>query len=323
MTHTSELKGRAVLVTGAAGCIGAWTVKLLKDLGAVPVVFDLTDNRQRLELIMDNAQSVIWELGDITDFERLSQVADAHNIEAIIHLAALQVPFCKADPINSTKINVIGSTHILELARQRGITRFSYASSIAAPAMGDNKWLATLYGAHKVCTEQMAAVYWQDWELPSVGIRPAIIYGPGRDQGMSAAPTLAMLAACTNQPYTIPFSGDVSFVHVEDAAIRFIAAAATSYNGAHVFDLNGTPAHITEIVELIKNRRPDAQISFTGDPMPFPANPEDGDLDSLLKTTACRPIRQGIIDTFNSFDQAHARGADLAGLLQTILGRNP
>jgi nucleoside-diphosphate-sugar epimerase len=140
---------------------------------------------------------------------------------------------------------------------------------------------------------------------------------------MSAAPTLAMLAACTNQPYTIPFSGDVSFVHVEDAAIRFIAAAATSYNGAHVFDLNGTPAHITEIVELIKNHRPDAQISFTGDPMPFPANPEDGDLDSLLKTTACRPIRQGITDTFNSFDQAHARGADLAGLLQTILGRNP
>ena len=141
---------------------------------------------------MPDAESVIWELGDITDFERLTEVAETHNIEAIIHLAALQVPFCKADPISSTRINVMGSIHMLELARQRGITRISYASSVAAPAMGDNDWLATLYGAHKICGEQMAAVYWQDWGVPSIGIRPAIIYGPGRDQGMSAAPTIAL-----------------------------------------------------------------------------------------------------------------------------------
>ena len=141
MSNLSNLEGQAVLVTGAAGCIGAWTIKLLTEIGAVPVVFDLTDNRQRLELIMDDSQSVTWELGDITDFDRLQAVADKYNVEAIIHLAALQVPFCKADPVGSTKINVIGSTHILELARQRGITRLSYASSIAAQAMGDNDWL--------------------------------------------------------------------------------------------------------------------------------------------------------------------------------------
>ncbi|MFQ3283283.1 MAG: NAD(P)-dependent dehydrogenase (short-subunit alcohol dehydrogenase family), partial [Reinekea sp.] len=70
MSDLSNLEGRAVLVTGAAGCIGAWTVKLLTEIGAVPVVFDLTDNRQRLELIMNGAESVTWELGDITDFER-------------------------------------------------------------------------------------------------------------------------------------------------------------------------------------------------------------------------------------------------------------
>ena len=178
MTQSNTFENCPVLVTGAAGCIGAWTVKLLSELGAVPVVFDLTENRQRLELIMDDAESVTWELGDITDFDRLQEVAEKYNIQAIIHLAALQVPFCKADPVGSTKINVLGSTHILELARQRGISRLSYASSIAAQAMNDNEWLATLYGAHKVCTEQMAAVYWQDWGIPSVGIRPAIIMAP-------------------------------------------------------------------------------------------------------------------------------------------------
>ena len=139
MSHSAELAGKAVLITGAAGCIGAWVVKQLRELGATPVVFDIAENRERLDLIMPDADTVIWELGDITDFERLTEVAEAHNIEAIIHLAALQVPFCKADPIGSTRINVMGSIHMLELARQRGITRMSYASSVAAPAMGGQR----------------------------------------------------------------------------------------------------------------------------------------------------------------------------------------
>ena len=135
MIDKSAFKDCPILVTGAAGCIGAWTVKLLSEAGAVPIVYDLTENRQRLKLIMKNSGSIIWELGDITDFDRLQAVAEKYKIEAIIHLAALQVPFCKADPIGSTKINVIGSTNIIELARQKGISRFSYASSIAAQAM--------------------------------------------------------------------------------------------------------------------------------------------------------------------------------------------
>jgi len=321
MSQAVDWTGCPVLVTGAAGCIGAWTVKLLNQMGAIPVVFDLTENRQRLELIMQDAHKVIWELGDITDYQRLQEVAETHNIQAIIHLAALQVPFCKADPIGSTKINVLGSTHILELARQRGITRLSYASSIAAQAMADNEWLATLYGAHKLCTEQMAAVYWQDWGVPSVGIRPAIVYGPGRDQGMSAAPTMAMLAAFLGKAYEIPFSGDISYVHVEDAAWRFISAASQSFQGAHVFDLDGTPAGIEDVISMIKGLRNDADISYVGSAMPFPANPDDGKLNQLLGIDGCRPMAQGITDTMAIFEQAQQRGLDLDQLFENILRR--
>jgi nucleoside-diphosphate-sugar epimerase len=323
MSNLSNLEGQAVLVTGAAGCIGAWTIKLLTDIGAVPVVFDLTDNRQRLELIMDDSQSVPWELGDITDFDRLQAVAEKYNVEAIIHLAALQVPFCKADPVGSTKINVIGSTHILELARQRGITRLSYASSIAAQAMGDNDWLATLYGAHKVCTEQMSAVYWQDWGVPSVGIRPAIIYGPGRDQGMSSAPTVAMLAAAVGDAYQIPFSGNISYVHVEDAALRFVTAASKSYGGAYVFDLDGTPADIVQVINLIESEQKGAAISYTGNAMPFPADPDNLKLNQFLDIPGCRSMAQGVADTMLVFEQAKHRGVDLKKLLDATIRRNP
>ena len=48
MSHSAELAGKAVLVTGAAGCIGAWVVKQLRELGATPVVFDIAENRERL-----------------------------------------------------------------------------------------------------------------------------------------------------------------------------------------------------------------------------------------------------------------------------------
>ena len=317
------LAGQAVLVTGAAGCIGAWVVRQLRELGARPVVFDIAENRERLHLIMPDADAVTWELGDITDFQRLSAVAATHDIQAIIHLAALQVPFCKADPVGSTHINVIGSVHILELARQRGINRLSYASSVAAPAMGSNNWLATLYGAHKVCGEQMAQVYWQDWGVPSVGIRPAIIYGPGRDQGMSAAPTIAVLAAEVGADYTIPFTGDVGFVHVEDAAARFIAAASRSYEGAHVFDLNGTPATVAEMLAQLAQHYPEASIQATGDAMPFPAEANSGDLETLLGLPACRTLEAGIAATVAGFREARDRGIDLEHIFQQTLGKTP
>lgn len=318
----SDLSGKSVLVTGAAGCIGAWVVKTLIDIGAKPVAFDLTDNRSRLDLIMDGAEDVTWELGDITDYERMTAVIQTHNIFAIIHLAALQVPFCKADPIGSTKVNVLGTTHILEAARQNGIKRLSFASSIAAPAMGDNDFLATLYGAHKVCGEQMAAVYWQDWLVPSVCIRPGIIYGPGRDQGMSAAPTIAMLAAFDGQSYTVPFSGPVAFVHVEDAANRFIGAIAREGDGAYVFDMQGTSMRVEDVIEAIKSKVQGADVGWAGSPLPFGDMPDNGSLDKLIGAQPYRAMTVGIDDTLAAFETARQRGVLTSELAADLIAKN-
>ncbi len=318
----SELKNKAVLITGAAGCIGAWVVKKLIGLGAVPVVFDVTENRERLNLIMPNANDVIWEVGDITDYDSVNSVIAKHDIFAVIHLAALQVPYCKEDPIGSVKVNVLGTTHIFEAVRKNGIKRLTYASSIAAPAMEDNDYLATLYGAHKVCGEQMAAVYWQDWKVPSVCIRPGVIYGPGRDRGMSAAPTMAMLAAFNTQSYAIPFSGPVAFVHVEDAADRFIGAVARSVEGAPVFDMQGTEADIADVISETGRQIQGADIEMTGDSLPFPHAPDAGDLDRFIGVAPYRLMKDGIADTLQVFAQARERGVLTPEIAANMIGQS-
>jgi len=314
------MKNRAVLVTGAAGCIGAWTVKLLTEMGANPIVYDLSKNRSRLHLIMDGADDVIWEQGNISDFEKLKGVIIKHDVSAIIHLAAVLSPTCKTDPLDSTRANIMGSINILEAARQTVVKRITYASSVAVPAMGDNEYLATLYGAHKFCGEQMAGVYWQDWQTPSIGIRPGIIYGPGRDQGMSAAPSIAMLAALEGKPYTIPFSGYMAFCHAEDAAQRFVAAISKDQIGAPVFDMNGTHENTAKIVELIKTKTGvNAEINFTGDAIPFPAEKDDGKLDGLLGVAPYRSLEDGITHTLACFKEAKERGIDISALSERLI----
>ena len=110
-----------------------------------------------------DADSLLWETGDIADVERLAEVVGKYRPTAIVHLAALQVPFCKADPVKGARVNVVGTVNVFEVAKRAGIRRVVYASSVAADAMapGDG-WLETLYGAYKVCNEQVARVYWRE-----------------------------------------------------------------------------------------------------------------------------------------------------------------
>jgi len=318
----SDLSNKSVLVTGAAGCIGAWVIKLLQELDVQPVAYDLSTNRERLDLIMDNTNNVIMEFGDITDYHNLSTIVKRHSVSAIVHLAALQVPFCRADPVNSTRINVMGSINILEVARQHNISRVSYASSVASPAMGDNEWMSTLYGAHKICGEQMADVYWQDWQVPTVGIRPTVIYGPGRDQGMSAATTIAMLAAFADRPYSIPFTGPVAYVHAQDAALRFVAAIAQPRQGASVFNLTGTTVNSETVVELLHKAYPSCSITATGAGLPFPSDENNSALDTFLNVSSCRSFENGMQDTLNSFALAKQRGMLNDAMITKLIEKN-
>ena len=123
------------LITGALGCIGAWTVRNLLQEGAGVTVFDLDSEPRRLRLVLTDEElaQVNFVTGDITDLSGLETALDANDITHVIHLAGLQVPFCKADPALGARVNVVGTVNVFESVKRRldRIKRVTYASSIA------------------------------------------------------------------------------------------------------------------------------------------------------------------------------------------------
>ena len=299
-----------VLITGAGGCIGAWALSLLADAGVPVVAMDLSDDKRRPRLLMAESEleQVKWLTGDIADTNAVMKAIEHSGAKAIIHLAALQVPFCKADPVAGAAVNVVGTINIFEAARKLGIKRIAYASSIAAHGVFDPKTLATLYGAYKFCNEQTARVYAQDWQIGSVGLRPGVVYGIGRDQGMTSKTTVAILAAAAGKPYTIPFRGPVSWLHAGEVAGAFIKAVSRDRAAAEVFDINGTPSTVEESVEVLRRIAPGAQIAISGEALPFPMQLSDQPVRNFLGDYGAVEIEEGIRRTFEVFESLLAKG---------------
>ena len=286
-----------VLITGAGGCIGAWTIAMLLKNNIDVIACDLTNNKKRPELLIDSQDlsKVPWIEGDISDTESVLNTIEKYKPESIIHLAALQVPFCAADSTAGAKVNVVGTVNVMEAAKQNSIRRIAHASSMAAHSfLPGSDSLKTLYGAYKMCDEQISEVYWQDHKVPSVCLRPAIVNGVGRDQGMTSKQTVAMLAAALGQPYDIPYKGNVSHLSAAEVASAFIHSVSYDGDGAFVFDIFGESVNINETIKMIKEIKPNAKITSSGSEMPFPSKLSDIPLRKHLKE---RINDYGSIDT--------------------------
>ncbi len=313
------------LVTGALGCIGAWVVRQLVKEGAGVTVFDLAADPakpaslHRLRLILEDEElsRVKFVQGDIGELPAVEGIVKDHAITHIIHLAALQVPFCKADPSMGARVNVVGTVNVFEAAKRAGLKRVVYASSVAVFGRseeypdGDVASDAPLkphthYGVFKQANEGTAQVYRQDDGISSIGLRPYTVYGPGRDQGMTSAPTKAMLATAAGKPYHIPFGGRGSFEYVEDVATLFIQCARLPFTGAEVFNLRGSVVHMSEIIDAIEFAEPAARgrITFDDKPLPFPEGLDDSDLKKLLGSLPETPLQEAVSATIAHFKKA-------------------
>jgi UDP-glucuronate 4-epimerase len=302
------------LVTGALGCIGAWACATLAGEGAYVVGFDLGENRSRLDLATDAEIPLVR--GNITDREALDRTLDAHGITHVVHLAALLIPQIKVDPPYGTGVNIIGTVNVLDAAKTRGI-QVAWASSAAVYSDADDDGTpvpndatghpVTFYGVHKQACEGLARIFWQEEQVPSIGLRPWIVYGPGRDTGLTASPTLAMAAAARGEDYTIAFGGRTQLQFAPDVARAFVAAARAATEGSHVFHVGGPVTALEECAVVIEAAAPGVTVSVdSANILPFPEEFDGSELDRAIGPISRTPLAEGVRLTIDRLRAAPA-----------------
>jgi len=298
------------LITGALGCVGAWCCRQLVRESHTVVGLDLESDRRRAELVMSGEELAAVEFvrGDITDLSALERLLDSRGITHVVHLAAMLIPLAAADPPRGALVNVVGTVNVFEAAKRHGVAGLAYASSAAAYDRADGVRVAedadghptSHYGVHKQANEGAARVYWRNDGLASVGLRPHVVYGAGRDHGLTAGPTLAMLAAARGEAYEIPFGGRAQFQYAGDVAARFIDAARAALRDAVVRNLGGPSEDMTDVVAAIEAVEPAAAGKITVKPEVVLPLPEDMEASQPITT----PLRQGVLETIELFRRA-------------------
>jgi nucleoside-diphosphate-sugar epimerase len=323
-----------VLLTGGYGCIGAWIVRQVLPRGDEAWIYDLHEDPRRLRLLLSDEQvgQVRFHQGDVTDLDNLKRAIADHAITHVVHLAGLQVPTCRKDPILGARINVLGTLAVFEAVRafQNQVQRVVYASSAAvfgpqsdygAGPLGDDVKLTptTHYGYFKCCNEGNARIYFQDHDLSSVGLRPWTVYGVGRDLGMTSEPTRAIKALALGRPYHISYGGWQDFQYAEDVAGVFIRALEAPYRGAKSYNLRGEMVDLAAFHRALCAADPAAEqlITYGTMQLGIAYDLDDGallrDLGPIVKT----PLVEGVRRTLTMFRALMVDGrldtADLDG----------
>lgn len=320
------------LLTGGYGCIGTWIARNLLKQGHQVSIFDVVEDTRRMSLVMspDEIARVQYIEGDITDGASFTRTAGHLGISHIIHLAGLQVPVCREDPIKGAMVNVIGTLNVLETARElKGqVQRIVYASSGAVYGMeeGYGSGLVsndailkplTHYGVFKQCNEGNARVAYLDHGIVSIGLRPWTVYGPGRDFGLTSDPTKAVKAAMLGREFVINYGGRNNMQYVADTAEIFIRCTQADYEGAEAFSIRGDVVTIDEVIASIESVIPESAglVTHTTTEIPIAADLDGSRLENDIGEIAHTPLDDGIRSTYEIFKSCHEMGnLDLSDL---------
>ena len=162
----------------------------------------------------------------------------------------------------------------------------------------------THYGAFKLATEGSARAYWHDRRIASIGFRPFVVYGPGRETGVSAGPSLACRAAARGEACTLGYTGAAGLIYVDDVAQAFEQALLTPVQGASVYNLIGQTATVDEVMAEIRRQVPGARLQAEGPPLTIAPGLSEEGLEQLLPGRQITSLADGIAATLRHYRTA-------------------
>ena len=260
-----------VLVTGAAGFIGAAVCERLLERGERVVgldnlnsYYDPSLKQARLDRLGELAPSPAngpgeaapaWSFHrlDLADGEAIADLFAATKPRAVVNLAAQAgVRYSLENPAAYIQANLVGFGHILEGCRHHGVEHLVYASS--SSVYGGNKAMpfaegqpvnhpVSLYAATKKANELMAHTYSHLYGLPATGLRFFTVYGPWGRPDM--APMLFAKAILAGEPIKVFNNGQMrrDFTYIDDIVTGVIACLDKPATADPAFDAaNPDPA---------------------------------------------------------------------------------
>jgi nucleoside-diphosphate-sugar epimerase len=314
-----------VLLTGGYGCIGSWIARHLLERGDRVRIYDLKEDTRRLRQILpeERLRQIAFAPGDVTDLAGLRTALETNQITHVVHLAGLQVPVCRADPLLGAKVNVLGTLAVFEAVRLLAgqVQRLVYTSSAAVfgppevyprGALADDVPLipSTHYGVFKCCNEGNARIYFQDFGLSSIGLRPWTVYGVGRDFGMTSEPTKAIKSLALGRAYHISYGGVQDMQYVDDVARIAVRCLEAPYQGAKAYNLRGHVVDLPTFHRTLCAVDPAAAklITYGERQIAIAYDLDDAALQRDLGPLPSTPLEEGIRRTLTLFRQLQAEG---------------
>lgn len=276
-----------VLVTGGTGFIGQPTIAALIAAGHSVRVLDLKPRQGVLPAEVELLS------GDVTDTAAVASAAEGCG--GIVHLAGLMTVDCARDPLLAARVNFIGSLNVFEAAKARRLpVAWLSTAGVFGPDDAVNPRPMTIYGTTKLAVEGAARAYAVDHGVPSLGLRPYIVYGPGISSGIAAGPSIAIAASLNREPATIRFSGRVGFVHVSDVARLLAAAIDTPPSGAEVLTMAGDTQEMTAFAAELARQTGWTDIGIDGPPLRIPADLSSSPVPACLGAHPVTRLAEGI-----------------------------
>lgn len=284
---------KKILVTGATGFIGFFTMKRLLDEGNSVIgldnindYYDVNLKYARLkELGFNRLESEEWNKEfssdlyshasfirmNLEDRENLPRLFEKHQIEAVIHLGAQAgVRYSLENPMAYVDSNLVGFVNVLECCRHHKIKHLVYASS--SSVYGENPKIpfseedrvdypVSLYAATKKANELMAHTYSHLYQLPTSGLRFFTVYGPYGRPDM--APILFASAIIENRPIKVFNNGEMSrdFTYIDDIVNGIIITLKnppkvdSEKPFYQLFNIgNGSPVSLMEFIKTLEQK---------------------------------------------------------------------